>query len=260
MEDNENRWRSLAMLFSRDSELLLCPGVAPGHSGAPTGAPLFVASARPRTLVRPQPALPSLHDDVDDRIGREENVTGQPLFVIGAGRKIRLKNACAKDLLARGDLFLEQHGALTCRDGGSDRHLAMAIGTLGANVAGSVIVRERRAVWLRKRDGDGAVATLHLLRGDAIGELQRPTVLVTVFEPGEAPSIDTRMIAMAFRLTGAEARLAAMISGGKDTAHCAGALGVKTSTLRSHLSAIYRKTGARDKADLVRLVLSLCAI
>ena len=65
---------------------------------------------------------------------------------------------------------------------------------------------------------------------------------------------------MAYGLTCAEARLAAMIAEGQETKICSRALEVKTSTLRSHLSSIYRKTGANGKADLVRLVLSLCVV
>lgn len=115
-------------------------------------------------------------------------------------------------------------------------------------------------MWLRRRDGGGAAATLHLLHDSAEGDRRRASMLVTVFEPGEAPGVDQELIAMAYSLTSAEARLAAMLASGKSTAECVRALGVKTSTLRSHLSAIYRKTGAGGQADLVRLVLSLCVV
>lgn len=54
--------------------------------------------------------------------------------------------------------------------------------------------------------------------------------------------------------------MAALVAAGRGTAHCERLLGVKTSTLRSHLGAIYRKTGANGKADLVRMVLLLSAM
>lgn len=248
MGEPGKRRQSVTMLSSRDSEILLRPGVAPGRLGAPKGAPLFLASSRPEP--RPCP-------------GENAEFVLQPMFMLDAERRIRLRNASGAELLARGDLLHVHRGSLACRDPDNERRLGIALGKLGIVASGTDIdfAQERQAVWLRRRDKGGAAATLRLLHGDADGgEWRQARVLVTVFEPGEAPSVDARVIAMAYRLTSAEARLTSLIASGKDTACCARELMVKTSTLRSHLSAIYRKTGAKGQADLVRMVLSLCAI
>ena len=87
-----------------------------------------------------------------------------------------------------------------------------------------------------------------------------PQALFTVFEPGVALDIDPFMLSVTFDLTPAEARLAAKIVNGETPEQCAQTLGVKISTVRSQLMAIYAKTGATGQADLVRLVLSATAI
>ena len=184
----------------------------------------------------------------------------QPMFVIDWERKLHMRNAAGDEMLEGRHLVINAHGKLACRDAESDRRLAMALGSLGSASAEETGVIARRTVWLRGQDGQGAAATLHLLRGDGNRERRHASVLVAVSEPGAAPGIDSRVVAMAFQLTNAEARLAAMIANGQDTAYCSRELAVKTSTLRSHLSAIYRKTGASGKADLVRRVLSLFVI
>ena len=87
-----------------------------------------------------------------------------------------------------------------------------------------------------------------------------PQALFTVFEPGVSLDIDPFMLSATFDLTPAEARLAAKIVNGETPEKCAQTLGVKISTVRSQLMAIYGKTGATGQADLVRLVLSATAI
>lgn len=178
------------------------------------------------------------------------------MFVIDADRLIRLRNSSGAALLSRGDLLLEQDGAVSCRHPDSDRRMAAAVRAMGSDGGD---LQERHAVWLRRSDGLTAAATLHALRDGESVRHASIRLLLTVFEPGARRRADPELLVAAYRLTAAEARLAALIAEGYGTTQCASVLGVKTSTLRSHLVAIYRKTGANGKADLVRLVLSLCA-
>ena len=178
------------------------------------------------------------------------------MFVIDTDRLIRLRNASGAALLSRADLLLEHDGTVACRHPDSDRRMAAAVRAMGSDGGDR---QERHAVWLRRSDGLTAAATLHALRDGEGARHSLLRILLTVFEPGARKRADPGLLVAAFRLTAAEARLAALIAEGYGTTHCASVLCVKTSTLRSHLVAIYRKTGANGKADLVRLVLSLCA-
>lgn len=259
MEELEKQWPALTMLSSRDSEILLGPGVAPGPLGAPSGAPFFLGTGR-RHCLQPHSRLGPTKDDACAASGKTLHGTRQAMFMVDGERKIRLRNASGAELLARRDLLMDHHGMLACRDGDSERHFASALRHLITGSATASPAHERRSVWLRGSDRRGAAATMHILRDEAVLERRPGRVLVTVFESGAVPSIDSALLSMAYRLTSAEARLTALIAQGYGTAHCARELEVKTSTLRSHLSAIYRKTGANGKADLVRLALSMCAI
>ncbi len=186
----------------------------------------------------------------------------QAMFMIDGEQRIKLRNTAAAALLARRDLVVEQGGFLSCRDAESARRVSSALRSMGlANDQGDAAPRhERRAIWLRGADGRHVAGILHALWDESRHERRRDRALLTVIEPGANPSVDIQVLCKTYGLTTAESRLAALIATGHSTARCARELDIKTSTLRTHLGAIYRKTGAHDKPDLVRLVLSLCAI
>lgn len=175
----------------------------------------------------------------------------QPMLMIDGERAIRMKNAGAVALLARKDLLLDGQGILLCRDAESDRRFAAAIRTLC--IAGQ---EERRVLWLRGAMGRCAAAILHALWPEG-GSLQ---ILISVIDPAAVPNVDRHLLRTAFGLTAAQARLAALIAVGHSPARCANELGVKTSTVRSHLAALYQKTGVAGRPGLVRIVLSIGAI
>ena len=57
-------------------------------------------------------------------------------------------------------------------------------------------------------------------------------------------------------LTGAEVRVLGLLAGGQDAAAMATSLRVSVATLRSHIRALFDKTGVRRQAELVRLALA----
>lgn len=250
-ELKKSPWNPMWTPLQAEGEALLRPVEAPGF-GAPGGAPFFCAAPARSSASRSQRVPRSANDPVADQAVRME----QPMFIIDMDRLIRLRNASGAALLSRRDLLLEQGGAVSCRHPDSDRRMAAAVRAMESDSGDG---QERRAVWLRRADGLTAAATLHALRDGEGSRCSSIRLLLTVFEPGARKRADPELLVAAYRLTAAEARLAALIAEGYGTAHCARVLCVKTSTLRSHLVAIYRKTGANGKADLVRLVLSLCA-
>lgn len=64
-------------------------------------------------------------------------------------------------------------------------------------------------------------------------------------------------IARLFRLTAQELRVLALVAEGLAPRQIAEQLAVAVCTVRSHLQALYQKTGAARQADLVRLVVAL---
>ena len=60
-----------------------------------------------------------------------------------------------------------------------------------------------------------------------------------------------------YGLTAAEIAVAERLMNGDTPQQAAAALGIKLSTARFHLGALFRKTDTRRQAELVRLLLSL---
>jgi DNA-binding CsgD family transcriptional regulator len=65
------------------------------------------------------------------------------------------------------------------------------------------------------------------------------------------------LLASTYELTPAEARIAAYLVGGRNTAEIAEELRVTEETIRTQLKRIYDKTDTRRQAELVRLALRL---
>lgn len=190
----------------------------------------------------------------------------QPILLIDSQRRIGYSNQAGRALLMRNDMIYDEGGLLVCRDSESDLHLTIAIRELGlvpfSTHGADYVPADRQSIRLKRRDGRRVATTLLALRPEAtMGSFGRtPQALFTVFEPGAAIDIDPFLLSATFDLTPAEARLAAKIVNGLTPEQSAQALGVKISTVRSQLIAIYGKTGATGQADLVRLVLSATAL
>jgi DNA-binding CsgD family transcriptional regulator len=60
-----------------------------------------------------------------------------------------------------------------------------------------------------------------------------------------------------FGLSAAEARVAERLMLGESPEQAAASLGIKISTARWHLASLYRKTGTRSQAQLMRQLLSV---
>jgi DNA-binding CsgD family transcriptional regulator len=189
----------------------------------------------------------------------------QPMLLIGCQRRIGYCNQAGRALLMRNDMICDKGGLLVCHDCESDRNFTIAIRGLGlvpfSTHGMDHISADRQSIRLKRRDGARVMATLLALRPEStMGSFgSTPQALFTVFEPGTAVDIDPFLLSATFDLTPAEARLAAKIVNGQTPEQSAQTLGVKISTVRSQLVAIYSKTGATGQADLVRLVLSATA-
>ena len=64
-----------------------------------------------------------------------------------------------------------------------------------------------------------------------------------------------KFLSSLFGLTPAESRVALLLTDGHSTREIAEMIGVKSSTLKSQLSSIYRKTNTSRQSDLMRLMM-----
>jgi len=82
----------------------------------------------------------------------------------------------------------------------------------------------------------------------------RPAICVVVTDPERLPVPEEAMLRKLFGFTKAEARLAARLAHGQALNEAAMALSIAYGTARTHLAAIFRKTGTNRQGELVRLL------
>jgi DNA-binding CsgD family transcriptional regulator/PAS domain-containing protein len=84
-----------------------------------------------------------------------------------------------------------------------------------------------------------------------------PMAMVAISDPVAAGQPPEAMLRELFGLSAAEIRVALALLEGGSPAQIADRLGIKLTTARWHLAALFRKTGTARQAELVRLLLSL---
>ncbi len=91
------------------------------------------------------------------------------------------------------------------------------------------------------------------------GDIESPAIIVSFETSRAAPLIAGDALTAWFGLTPAESRLAAALAEGQDLAAYAARGNVTGGAIRFHLKAIYRKTGAASRAQLVARLRNLPA-
>ncbi len=111
------------------------------------------------------------------------------------------------------------------------------------------------AMMLATEDGEGTVAALVSplpLSLDEAGGRGRVMVSLRTIRGGL--SVAASMIAALYGLSPRQADVAALLCDGLAPDEIAWKLGLKITTLRSHLAAVFLKTGAENQRDLVRML------
>jgi DNA-binding CsgD family transcriptional regulator len=147
-------------------------------------------------------------------------------------------------------------GRLRARDAAGDKRLqasirsaAGAIGYLKGQAAGWTTPSARGGLPVVLGEDDGPPPRVCWVAADG------GMILVT-FDDGRRAEQRLAAAAVVYGLTPAQARLAARVVAGEDLTDAAAALGIRASTARTHLKALFEKTGVRRQAALVRVLLS----
>ena len=82
------------------------------------------------------------------------------------------------------------------------------------------------------------------------------SAIIFITDPESATGLDEEQLRARFGLTPAEARLVREMIGSGILGDAAERLTIKMATARTHLHRVFAKTGARNQADLMRLVLT----
>jgi DNA-binding CsgD family transcriptional regulator len=82
-------------------------------------------------------------------------------------------------------------------------------------------------------------------------------VMVQIVDPNEPTYAQAEALRTIADLTATEARVAALVGAGPGAPEIAATLGVSVTTVKTHLSRVFDKTGARSQAELARLIASI---
>lgn len=181
---------------------------------------------------------------------------GWPALLLDAERTVVAANPAAGRL--QRDALVIDAGRLTCEDGTSDQRLARAVRELLGRRMGSRSAARRRRQTLglmnltRDRIVFVTVALLEFAPQEQGGP--GPLALVTVHDPQTRLRLDTDGLADLFALSPAELRVAEVLVDGHSPAIVAQLLSLSEGTVRTHLRAIFKKTGTHRQAELVRLL------
>jgi DNA-binding CsgD family transcriptional regulator/PAS domain-containing protein len=179
------------------------------------------------------------------------------LFLVDARGRITHANAAGQSLLGASGLLRRIAGRLTVCDPEADAALRDIFSALDGADGDRPIGTRGIALPVTGRDGERLVAHVLPLASGArrrAGRTYAAVAAVLVSKAGlELPS-RPEIIAKAYNLTPTELRVLLGIVELGGVPEVATALGVAYTTVRTHLSRLFEKTGARRQADLVRLV------
>jgi DNA-binding CsgD family transcriptional regulator len=166
-----------------------------------------------------------------------------PIFVIDAdGAVLEANPAATRRIERREGLWLDAGGRLSVRQCG--RWVPLS------RWHGEVVAGRELTLTMEVENGAPMQITMRAMTGgDAAGT---PCWVMATIER----VVQTRTDAMRrrFRFTRTQARLAEMLCEGMRPTHAAEALGVKISTVRTHVGQMYEKTGTHSQAQLVALL------
>jgi DNA-binding CsgD family transcriptional regulator len=112
---------------------------------------------------------------------------------------------------------------------------------------------------MRVTGNDGAAALIALVtplprRFGFVGNTPAALALVTLRSTRDSPAFAAGTLIALFGLSPAQAEIALAIYNGKSTEQIAVERGVAPTTMRTHLSEIFLRTGAENQRDLVRML------
>ena len=165
-------------------------------------------------------------------------------------------NRAAERMMRHGGPIQSARGVLHASMASATRELRSAISLASEDEAS--LGKTGLAVRLNQDGEPARYAHVLPLAGGELRARLKPEAAAAVFVEAPADEAEgAEAMAAAFPLTLAETRLVEHLLAGRNLKESAAALGVATTTAKTHLEAIFRKTGAKRQAQLVRLAASV---
>jgi DNA-binding CsgD family transcriptional regulator len=163
-------------------------------------------------------------------------------------------NAVARAMLAAGDPIRIVQGRLQLPHHKASDAMTSAI----AGSAGNLDQLGQRGISIPVLMKDARHCVTHVLpitTGEARGEVDRRAVAAVFLARTEtAPQMSAAALALLYDVTPAETRVLELMAEGLTVSEIAEKLGVSITTVRTHLSRLFHKTGTSRQAQLVALI------
>jgi DNA-binding CsgD family transcriptional regulator/PAS domain-containing protein len=175
------------------------------------------------------------------------------IFVVDAGGRLIDANAAGERMLAERNVLRVSRGRLVCSNRALDYYLPDIFAAVRSDTAGA----RGLALPLSTRSDERYVARVLPLRSGlrSHGGKRHATAALIVHKAAlTTPLQPEEVIARSYQLTPTELKVLLAIFEVGGAPEVAEALGIATSTVKTHLSRLYEKTGTRRQADLVKLV------
>jgi DNA-binding CsgD family transcriptional regulator len=132
-------------------------------------------------------------------------------------------------------------------------------GNLERAIASSALGRGAATVHLRAEDGEHLnIMVVPIAECDRIEMrtviIDRPAALLYLSRPDERRKLQAAWLKRLYNLTPGEANVALEVAKGDGRSAVARRLGIRETTVRSHLTAIFEKMGIHRQAELVRVL------
>jgi DNA-binding CsgD family transcriptional regulator/PAS domain-containing protein len=166
-------------------------------------------------------------------------------------------NRVAEEILAEGDSLQLHNGMLEAVAPRDDRRLWRLIKQAAAGRSGSGLVE---AIALDRGGQPGGLSVLvRSIPLAASAEAGRAAAVELILRDSTRPAQPSEpLLRQLYQLTPAEASLAVLLGEGLTLEESAARLGISRNTARSHLRAVFAKTGVKRQTALVQLL--LCSV
>lgn len=172
------------------------------------------------------------------------------LFICDPTSAVVFANRAAEELTRTRAITCPEPGRQLCvGSGGESRRLQALVSQAATGGAGG-------AMQITNPDGNAVLVAVVTSLPQPDGEFGGRAV-VALRPVRDTPAFTEDMLVALYGLSASQAAIALMLYNGVSAEEIAAARGVKISTIRSHISAIYLRTGAGNQPDLVRLLASL---